>query len=668
MVKYGKNGKSHKELLKLIDAVRKKVKKSDVYRELCEEYGVDIDYIDIVPMAFDDLDVSARTDRGCIYFNYALLKDGDFENEDHYMMHELTHWVQQCFGDGPTKGSTKDSYLDNEFEQEGFQAQTEYLSETRNDNVAEKYVEKVLDHHEVPKNEREKRRKDLLNIAFDIYVQKKEAGMFKAPQVWIDKIEKQFFDIYASQFWKKALELIPEGLINNKKLKWFNDGEAGKGDLGKFYSVLKSIGYRFDSENWENKLKSLKPMSEVLDPEDEKYNLFSIKSSEDINFDQFSVFIRRIAKDLYNIDAHYPTIKMCQDSIKEIEELFPNIITTSIFNNKFSISGSLKDISDVLKWLAKNVLEESYFPYLDDKIEDVIEFDIWSIKDIENLINECKKYTSAPANEYKKNIKIEMPLSEIINTLPKTIERPDEETSIHLLKNVKSDKRQYRSPWFDHVTVEMIIGKLVEYVYNGKLHKSEGLWYPSSKTISVSFMFDPEDIDIISLPDLTNKFKQIINDKKNVIRHEIQHLFQEIVMDLTLRDFGLPSKKVRDSNVDIYGEEKQQAEKQQTVEHALRDTEFHTNLNDIVEVFKNKTVGWPEDFKTEYIKALVGEPNNFNQIMINKRFSEEEQNAPNFMNYYEGMSKPYWFFKDLKNKNISKWKIAIKQFIKAVSE
>lgn len=160
--------KPHKELLKTIDSVRQRVKDSEVYRDMCEEHGVSIDYIDIVPMAFDDIDVSARTNKGCIYFNFALLDDGDFEAEDHYMIHEMVHHFQQCFGDGPTKGSTEDSYLDNEYEQEGFQAQTEYLSETRDDEAAEEYVEKVLDHHDVPKKERDKRREDLLNLAVEI--------------------------------------------------------------------------------------------------------------------------------------------------------------------------------------------------------------------------------------------------------------------------------------------------------------------------------------------------------------------------------------------------------------------------------------------------------------------------------------------------------------------
>jgi len=159
---------SHKDTLPIIDKVRDRVKDSKVYKDICKDIGVDEDIIYLVPMAFADLDVSARTERGCIYFNIALLEDG-FGDDDHYMIHELKHWAQQCFGDGPTRGSAdSEDYLDNEFEQEGFQAQTEYLSETRGDQAAEEYVEQVLDHHDVKQTDREERRKDLLNIAYQL--------------------------------------------------------------------------------------------------------------------------------------------------------------------------------------------------------------------------------------------------------------------------------------------------------------------------------------------------------------------------------------------------------------------------------------------------------------------------------------------------------------------
>ena len=158
----------HSESMNIINEVRESIKNSDVIKEMCDEHGVGVDYIDLVPMAFAELDVSARTDKGCLYFNFKLLNDGDFQKADHYMVHELRHHFQQCHGDGPTHGSTDDDYLDNEFEQEGFQAQTEYIDETRGRDAADQYVEKVLDHHEVPEDEKKSRKDELLQVAAQI--------------------------------------------------------------------------------------------------------------------------------------------------------------------------------------------------------------------------------------------------------------------------------------------------------------------------------------------------------------------------------------------------------------------------------------------------------------------------------------------------------------------
>jgi len=154
--------KPHKELLKLIDASRDRIIDNDVYLDLCEEYEVDPGVIYLIPMCFSDLEVSARTEHGVIYFNYKLLDDNDFSNDDHYMIHELTHVFQQCFGDGPTHSEPGEHYLDNEFEQEGFQNQTKYISDIKGDDEAEEYVDKVLDHHEIPQKERKKRFKELM--------------------------------------------------------------------------------------------------------------------------------------------------------------------------------------------------------------------------------------------------------------------------------------------------------------------------------------------------------------------------------------------------------------------------------------------------------------------------------------------------------------------------
>lgn len=142
---------------------------SNAIQELLDKYDLNEEIVQYVPMCFaDDLDVSARTMHGIIYFN-SRLKDSD--NIFHYAAHEITHTIEQCFGDGPTEGSTDDEdYLSNIHEQHGFQTQTKFISETEGPEKANEYIEKVLDHHKVPENEKEDKKEDLLRTAglFDI--------------------------------------------------------------------------------------------------------------------------------------------------------------------------------------------------------------------------------------------------------------------------------------------------------------------------------------------------------------------------------------------------------------------------------------------------------------------------------------------------------------------
>ena len=164
--------KSHKQLLPLLEKAKEEWKKSKTIQDMCTEYDVDVNFIDLVPMAFDEnLEVSARTDKGCIYFNNKLI-DNFLEDNLHYGAHELKHTFQQCFGAGPTQGAADGEYLDNKFEQEGFRAQTEYLSETEGNEAAEAYVDKVLDHHDVEKKDRKEKQKDLLSIAVETFIKK----------------------------------------------------------------------------------------------------------------------------------------------------------------------------------------------------------------------------------------------------------------------------------------------------------------------------------------------------------------------------------------------------------------------------------------------------------------------------------------------------------------
>ncbi len=168
----------HQKLLKIINKAKQDIKTSQTVIDMFKEFNVDIDELDLIPMCFAELEVSARTEKGIIYLNYSLLEDGDFEKNNHYLTHEVTHFLQQTTGDGPTQGSTEDSYLHNPYEQEGFQYQTEFLSETEGDKAAEFYTKKVLDHHSLKGKERKEVKDEILQLASIISLRKK-AGLLQ---------------------------------------------------------------------------------------------------------------------------------------------------------------------------------------------------------------------------------------------------------------------------------------------------------------------------------------------------------------------------------------------------------------------------------------------------------------------------------------------------------
>ena len=161
----------HKKLAPLLEKLKKRVFDSDVVKDMLEEYDIDRAELDLWPICVAKIPVSARTDHGVIYLNVDLFidEDGnireDVVDNDHYLAHEATHGCQQTTGSKATPGSTDDNYLDNPTEQEGFQNQTKYISETQGDDEAEEYVEQVLDHHthdNADEKKKEKRRKKLL--------------------------------------------------------------------------------------------------------------------------------------------------------------------------------------------------------------------------------------------------------------------------------------------------------------------------------------------------------------------------------------------------------------------------------------------------------------------------------------------------------------------------
>ncbi len=149
--------------LNLIQQAKDELKKDSVMKKVFKDHDVDMEFLDFIPVKFGKIKVSATTVGGVIALNYKLLLDGVFFEDYGYLVHEITHYLQQCFRDHPTQGAEDGDYLDNPDEKEGFQYQIKYIHDEFGDDKAEEYVEELMDHHEVEKEEREDKKDSLMS-------------------------------------------------------------------------------------------------------------------------------------------------------------------------------------------------------------------------------------------------------------------------------------------------------------------------------------------------------------------------------------------------------------------------------------------------------------------------------------------------------------------------
>jgi hypothetical protein len=153
----------YKTLNRMLKKMREHLKRDETVQKMFKEYKVDIEEIDLIPMKFGKLDVSAKTDHGVLIFNWKLLCDGDFLDDYSYGVHEITHWLQQTTGDKPTQSADDGDYLHNKFEQEGFANQIEYIANNDGEKKAENYVEDLLEHHDKDGKEKDELKAVLLD-------------------------------------------------------------------------------------------------------------------------------------------------------------------------------------------------------------------------------------------------------------------------------------------------------------------------------------------------------------------------------------------------------------------------------------------------------------------------------------------------------------------------
>ena len=146
----------------LIKKLKREVKKEDEYLDKCKEYNKNPDFVDNVSISFDDnLDVSAKTVNGEVFLNGKLFERGDWNDQMRYVIHEITHVMQQEAGKVKEK-TDRDDYLDDENEIEAFQAQISYMSENESPEELQTYLEQLLDHHGIKGKERKLKIEELM--------------------------------------------------------------------------------------------------------------------------------------------------------------------------------------------------------------------------------------------------------------------------------------------------------------------------------------------------------------------------------------------------------------------------------------------------------------------------------------------------------------------------
>ena len=141
--------------------LKEAIKQEEEYIEKCQEYDMPIDFVDNVPMSFDDkLEVSAKTINKEVFLNGKLFDKGDWVDLMRYVLHELIHVMQQ--DNGKVNGKVdKEDYLDDENEVEAFQAQLSYMSKHDSPEEIQKYLENLLDHHDIKGKVREEKKEKL---------------------------------------------------------------------------------------------------------------------------------------------------------------------------------------------------------------------------------------------------------------------------------------------------------------------------------------------------------------------------------------------------------------------------------------------------------------------------------------------------------------------------
>jgi hypothetical protein len=157
-----KNNQLFDEITALSE-IRKALMSDKVAKKICKEKGIGEWFLAGVPIKFDKIEQSAKTVDSYIILNKSLMEK-PFDIMMRYVIHELTHSIQhvQNFRKKDIRKDNED-YLDKDTEVEAFKYQVEFDKENRGKGKAEKYVEDLLDYHDIKGEDRADKKDELLD-------------------------------------------------------------------------------------------------------------------------------------------------------------------------------------------------------------------------------------------------------------------------------------------------------------------------------------------------------------------------------------------------------------------------------------------------------------------------------------------------------------------------
>lgn len=143
------------ELLKLLE-------RHPQIQELFMRFGVPLAHLHNISIQIKNLDVSAKAKDGAIYLNKTLVEDGDLVGDLHYVVHELVHILQQISGEADDYGDLDHfDYIDMPTEVEAFREQIRFIRDYKGHDEAQRYLDELLDFHELKGSERTKKAREL---------------------------------------------------------------------------------------------------------------------------------------------------------------------------------------------------------------------------------------------------------------------------------------------------------------------------------------------------------------------------------------------------------------------------------------------------------------------------------------------------------------------------